>query len=63
MKTLRDPRVYYAHQWQTGDFVLSDNLSLLHGREQYTHHSGRHLRRVHIHGRPQIANHHLVRSE
>ncbi|WP_339327337.1 TauD/TfdA family dioxygenase [Erwinia amylovora] len=37
MKTLRDPRVYYAHQWQTGDFILSDNLSLLHGREQYTH--------------------------
>ncbi|ADP12603.1 putative siderophore biosynthesis protein [Erwinia sp. Ejp617] len=62
-RTLRDPQVYYAHQWQTGDVVLSDNLSLLHGREQYTHRSGRHLRRVHIHGNPHIANHHLVRSE
>ena len=57
--TLHDPRAYYAHQWQSGDFALTDNLSLLHGREKYTCQAGRHLRRVHIHGRPPITNCHL----
>ncbi|MFC6300963.1 TauD/TfdA family dioxygenase [Pseudomonas sp. CCM 7893] len=58
-QTLHDPRAYYAHQWQKGDFALADNLSLLHGREKYTHQTGRHLRRVHIHGRPPVTNGHL----
>lgn len=56
---LHDPRAYYAHQWQTGDVVLTDNFSLLHGRESFTSKNGRHLRRVHIHSDPPLLNPHI----
>ena len=56
---LHDPRAYYAHQWQTGDVVLTDNFSLLHGREGFTGQNGRHLRRVHIHSDPPLRNPHV----
>ena len=56
---LHDPSVYYAHQWQTGDVLLTDNFSLLHGREAFTHGGGRHLRRVHIHSTPPLRNPHI----
>ncbi|MDC9622541.1 TauD/TfdA family dioxygenase [Xenorhabdus sp. XENO-7] len=53
---LYDPRYFYAHQWQSGDFVISDNFTLLHGREAFITHSPRHLQRVHIHGTPVCEN-------
>ncbi|WP_241194450.1 TauD/TfdA family dioxygenase [Pseudomonas synxantha] len=57
--SLHDPRAYYAHQWQNGDVVLTDNFSLLHGRERFTRENGRHLRRVHIHSTPPQSNPHV----
>ncbi|WCM18104.1 TauD/TfdA family dioxygenase [Paraburkholderia bryophila] len=56
---LYDPRAHYAHRWQTGDVVLADNFSLLHGRERFASCSGRHLRRVHLHSEPPLRNPHL----
>ncbi|KOS77523.1 paerucumarin biosynthesis protein PvcB [Burkholderia mallei] len=58
-RALYDPRAHYAHRWRTGDVVLTDNFTLLHGRERFTSRSGRHLRRVHIHGDPPLRNPHL----
>ena len=57
---LYDSRAHYAHRWQTGDVVLTDNFTLLHGREHFANQSGRHLRRVHVHGDPPLHNPHLV---
>jgi L-tyrosine isonitrile desaturase/decarboxylase len=57
---LYDSRNFYAHQWQTGDVVISDNYTLLHGREAFTSGAPRYLRRVHILGRPALDNPHLV---
>lgn len=53
---LYDPRYFYAHQWQSGDMVISDNFSLLHGREAFISRSPRHLQRVHVHGMPVCEN-------
>jgi alpha-ketoglutarate-dependent taurine dioxygenase len=61
-RTLYDPRAYYAHQWQAGDLVLTDNFTLLHGRERFASQTGRHLRRVHIHGEPPLRNPHLSKQ-
>jgi alpha-ketoglutarate-dependent taurine dioxygenase len=52
--------VIYAHQWETGDIVVSDNYTLLHGREAFSSGAGRHLRRVQVLGHPKLANPHLV---
>lgn len=52
--------VTYAHQWQTGDIVISDNYTLLHGREAFVSGAGRHLRRVQVLGSPKLKNPHLV---
>ncbi|WP_276583767.1 TauD/TfdA family dioxygenase [Pseudomonas sp. RIT-PI-AD] len=57
---LYDPRVFYAHRWQTGDLAITDNFSLLHGREAFTSGSERHLRRVHIHASPAWLNPHRL---
>lgn len=54
------PESFYAHSWQTGDIVVSDNYTLLHGREAFTSGSPRHLRRVHVLGEPPLDNPHLV---
>lgn len=54
------PESFYAHTWQTGDIVVSDNYTLLHGREAFTHGAPRHLRRVHVLGEPPLNNPHLV---
>ncbi|HSP77368.1 MAG TPA: TauD/TfdA family dioxygenase [Myxococcaceae bacterium] len=51
-----DPRHLYAHDWRTGDMVVSDNHALLHGRMAFTSGSKRHLRRVHILGNPPFKN-------
>ena len=53
---------FYAHAWQTGDMVLSDNYTLLHGRESFTSNAPRHLRRAQVLGRPSLDNPHLVRT-
>ena len=63
-RTLREalyaPESFYAHAWQTNDIVISDNYTLLHGREAFTSGAPRHLRRVHVLGDPPLANPHLV---
>lgn len=51
---------FYAHSWQTSDVVISDNYTLLHGRSEFTSGAPRHLRRVHILGKPPLNNPHLV---
>lgn len=56
-RALYAPENFYAHTWETGDLVIADNHTLLHGREAFTSGSPRHLRRVHILG---IDNPHLV---
>ncbi len=54
------PANFYAHKWQTGDVVISDNYTLLHGRNAFTSGEPRHLRRVHVLGKPALNNPHLV---
>ncbi|PHM68298.1 TauD/TfdA family dioxygenase [Xenorhabdus sp. KJ12.1] len=50
------PCYLYVHQWQTNDVLISDNFTLLHGRESFVTRSSRHLQRVHIHGTPICNN-------
>jgi len=47
-KALFAPNHFYAHEWQTGDIVIADNFSLLHGREEFVSKSPRHIQRVHV---------------
>lgn len=47
---------FYAHEWRTGDVVIADNFSLLHGREAFITKSPRHLQRVHILSNPPFVN-------
>lgn len=47
-KALYAPTSFYAHEWQTGDVVIADNFSLLHGREEFVSKAPRHIRRVHV---------------
>ncbi len=42
------PTVFYAHQWQDGDYVIVDNNAVLHGRRPFTSGSPRWIQRVHI---------------
>lgn len=55
-KTLYSPHNFYAHAWQTGDLVIADNFSLLHGREAFTPKSPRHIQRVHVLSNPPFDN-------
>lgn len=55
-KALYDPSHYYAHEWQTGDIVIADNFTLLHGREAFISKSPRHIRRVHVLSAPPFDN-------
>ncbi len=55
-KALYAPSNFYAHEWKTGDIVIADNLSLLHGREQFTSKSPRHLQRIHVLSNPPLNN-------
>jgi alpha-ketoglutarate-dependent taurine dioxygenase len=50
------PSNFYAHEWQTGDVVIADNFSLLHGREAFVSKSPRHIQRVHILSNPPFDN-------
>ena len=47
-QALYDPRFVYAHRWQTGDFLISDNHALLHGRNPYREDTSRCLWRVQV---------------
>jgi alpha-ketoglutarate-dependent taurine dioxygenase len=55
-QALYHPRHFYAHEWQTGDVVIADNFSLLHGREGFISQSPRHLRRVQVLSSPPFNN-------
>jgi alpha-ketoglutarate-dependent taurine dioxygenase len=55
-KALYAPDSFYAHEWQTGDIVIADNFSLLHGREGFVSKSPRHIQRVHVLSNPPLDN-------
>jgi alpha-ketoglutarate-dependent taurine dioxygenase len=59
-RALYHPSAFYAHTWQTGDVVIADNHTLLHGREGFETRAPRHLRRVHVLGNPPLNNPALV---
>ena len=42
-KRLYAPEVTYYHVWNDGDYVVTDNHALLHGRTAFTAGSARHL--------------------
>ncbi len=45
---LYEPAVFYAHPWRSGDFVLTDNHALLHGRRPFFASPRRHIQRLHV---------------
>ncbi|MFF3227237.1 TauD/TfdA dioxygenase family protein [Nocardia suismassiliense] len=45
---LHDSRYCYTHAWQTGDIVVVDNHTVLHGRNSFTGPPQRHLQRIQI---------------
>ena len=53
---LCDARNFYAHEWENGDVVITDNFTLLHGREQFVSKSPRHIRRVQVLSNPPFDN-------
>ncbi|CAM3061357.1 pyoverdine biosynthesis protein PvcB [Legionella steigerwaltii] len=55
-EALYSPDNFYAHEWQTGDIVIADNFSLLHGREGFVSKSPRHIQRVHVLSNPPFDN-------
>ncbi|UAB70613.1 TauD/TfdA family dioxygenase [Vibrio sp. SCSIO 43132] len=55
-EALYDPQNFYAHEWQTGDIVITDNFNLLHGREAFISQSPRHIRRVQVLSNPPFDN-------
>ncbi len=59
-EALYAPENFYAHEWQEGDVVVSDNFSLLHGREGFETKAPRHLQRVHVLSNPPLDNPRLV---
>lgn len=59
-EALYAPGNFYAHEWQTGDVVIADNFSLLHGREAFESKAPRHLQRVHVLSNPPLNNPRLV---
>ncbi|GAA5645646.1 TauD/TfdA dioxygenase family protein [Vibrio proteolyticus] len=55
-QALYDPRHFYAHEWCGDDVVITDNFTLLHGRERFLSHSPRHIRRVQVLSDPPFDN-------
>ncbi|KAE8379187.1 putative pyoverdine/dityrosine biosynthesis protein [Aspergillus bertholletiae] len=45
---LHDRRVAYWHSWEEGDWVISDNVTMMHTRSSFTAKSDRCLRRIHV---------------
>jgi alpha-ketoglutarate-dependent taurine dioxygenase len=62
-KALYSQDCFYAHEWQTGDVVIADNFSLLHGRAEFVSRSPRHIQRVHVLSNPPFDNPHLESYE
>lgn len=55
-EALYHPNNFYAHIWESGDVVIADNFSLLHGREKFVSKSPRHLQRVQVLSNPPFNN-------
>lgn len=55
-EALYSPNNFYAHEWQTGDVIIADNFSLLHGREKFVSKAPRYLQRVHVLSEPPVNN-------
>ncbi len=55
-KALYAPENFYAHEWQEGDIVVTDNFTLLHGREEFVSKSPRHIQRVQVLSNPPFNN-------
>ena len=55
-QALYNPDNFYAHEWQTGDIVITDNFNLLHGSEGFISQSTRHIRRVQVLSNPPNDN-------
>jgi alpha-ketoglutarate-dependent taurine dioxygenase len=47
-RRLYAPEFMYRHRWEKGDFLMSDNNALLHGRSTLRQNISRHLQRIHI---------------
>ena len=47
-ETLHDRRVAYYHAWEKGDMIVSDNVSTMHTRSDFTGGSERELWRIHF---------------
>lgn len=45
---LNDPRCCYSHSWVSGDTLIADNYTLLHGRRAFASGVARHIRRVNV---------------
>jgi len=45
---LNDQHCCYSHSWATGDLVIADNYTLLHGRRAFAPGVQRHIRRVNV---------------
>lgn len=50
---LYHPDNLYTHRWESGDIVLADNHTLLHGREAFKNPNERYIQRVNILHRPK----------
>lgn len=48
---LYDPVHCYQHQWRDDELIIADNHGLLHGRQAFSKHSPRYIRRVQVRGR------------
>lgn len=55
-QALYAPENFYAHEWQDGDVVITDNFTLLHGREEFVSRSPRHIQRVQVLSNPPFNN-------
>lgn len=56
VEAIRSPDVLYRHTWEPGDVLLTDNYTLLHGREAFHRRCQRYLRRIQVHDRPPRQN-------
>jgi alpha-ketoglutarate-dependent taurine dioxygenase len=45
---LHDRRVCYWHAWEEGDFLVSDNVAMMHTRSSFDGRTDRCLRRIHV---------------
>lgn len=47
------PDYLYTHRWETGDTVMADNHTLLHGREAFLNPNERYIQRINLLHRPE----------